>query len=172
MIQTLRNQKAQQGTANASGNNGSNSTDEQKSRRQLAPVTAISKVAKKNFLKLPPKYQTAEGKRQAVELAIKNDKKHRYSDGARYWDDNEVEGHLLDRAHDLKEFCEAQQLNYTAVKQHLVIEGRGVMKDIVLNGVENYKTLILKFGDLLYDRERECPVTRVEQPKTEQGTNA
>ena len=63
----------------------------------------------------------------------------------------------------------------------MVIEGRGVMKDIVLNGIENYKTLILKFGDLLYDREKECKTTRTgmdgdkqspEGPEKQEGVNA
>lgn len=169
LAQLLTNQAA----ADADKKNSieTKNSDDKKQSRQLAPVTAISKVAKRNFMKLPPKYQTAEGKRQALELAIKNDKKKRYPDAPRYWDDAEAEGRKLDRAQDLKEYCEAQHLNYTAVKQHLVIEGRGVIKDIVLNGIDNYKTLILKFGELLYDREKECPVTREALAESEEAAN-
>jgi hypothetical protein len=165
---------ADQAAASTGSNSSASSSNnnESKKTRQLDPVTVIGRVAKNNFKKLPVLYQTAEGKRQAVNLAIANDKKHRYPDAARYWDDNEVEGRLLDRAQDLKKFCEDEHLNYVAVKQHLVIEGRGVMKDIVLNGIENYKTLILKFGDLLYDREKECKTTRTGVEEKQEGANA
>ena len=145
---------------------------ESKKRRMIDPVFAISKNAMRFFKASPQEYQTAHGKRLAVDLAITRDKKHRFADSARFWDGVEAEGLLLDRAADLKAYCEANKLNYLAVKQHLVLEGKGFMKDIVLNGIRGKEPLIDKFGELLYDRAKECPITRQNTTTEKEGANA
>ncbi len=142
-------------------------TTEPKKRREIPPVFAIARVAMKYFKDGPAAYQTTEGKRNAVDRTIARDKKHRFADAARFWDAVEDEGLLLDRAADLKVYCDAHKLNYVAVKQHLVLEGKGFMKDIVLNGIRGKETLIDKFGLLLYDREKECPSTQSGTEKQE-----
>lgn len=142
-----------------------------KKRREIPAVFAIARVAMRFFKDLPKVYQTAQGKREAVDRSIARDKKHRFADAARFWDEVAAEGLLLDRAADLKDYCDERKLNYVAVKQHLVLEGKGFMKDIVLNGIQGKETLIDKFGELLYDRAKECPTTQSETEEQE-GANA
>lgn len=144
---------------------------EPKKRREIPAVFAIARVAMRFFKDLPKVYQTAQGKREAVDRSIARDKKHRFADAARFWDEVAAEGLLLDRAADLKDYCDERKLDYVAVKQHLVLEGKGFMKDIVLNGIHGKETLIDKFGELLYDRAKECPTTQSETEEQE-GANA
>ena len=147
--------------------NTSETATEPKKRREIPAVFAITRVAMKYFKDGPVAYQTTEGKRNAVDRAITRDKKHRFADAARFWDAVEAEGLLLDRAADLKVYCDDHKLNYVAVKQHLVLEGKGFMKDIVLNGIRGKETLIDKFGLLLYDRAKECPTTQSDTKEQE-----
>lgn len=160
--------KAKEAAVNANSYNGNYYSQAKgaSKRPAIAPVFQIARSAKRKLENYPLEFQNTRGKRLAVDQALAKDKKRLYGDSVRFWDDVEAEGRLLDRAADLKAFCDKEGLNYQAVKQHLVLEGKGVMKDIVLNGIENYKGLILKFGQLLYDREKECPVTRFVQAQT------
>ena len=155
MIQALRSQKAQrEGAANTNSNDGANNQkvaeDSPSKGRHIAPVFVIAKQAKRIFNETPREYQTTQGKLFAVELAISRDKKKRFGDAARFWDAVYEEGLLLDRAADLKKYCDDNSLNYDAVKQHMVLEGKGFIKDIVLNGIRGKEPLIDKFGEPLY----------------------
>jgi hypothetical protein len=141
---------------NVNGNAIANATEKARKRVTVLPVFNRASAAKKIFFNLPTVYQNAVGKRQAVDTALARDKKNQYPDKARFWDDVEAEGKRLDRAADLKEYCTKKGLNYVAVKQHIVLEGKGFINNLILNGIAGHEPLIDKFGDLLYDREKEC----------------
>jgi hypothetical protein len=154
-IKYLRKQKAlEEGAASTNSNNGANNSnaaeDKPKQGRHIPDVFVIAKMAMRLFNDTPQEHQTTEGKRYAVDLAISRDKKKRFGDAARFWDAVYEEGLLLDRAADLKQYCEDNNLNFEAVKQHMVLEGKGFMKDIVLNGIRGKEPLIDKFGLPLY----------------------
>lgn len=154
-IKYLRKQRAlEEGAASTNGNDGvhkNNDTEgKPKQVRQMPPVFVIAKMAMKLFNDTPQEHQTTAGKRYAVDLAISRDKKKRFGDAARFWDAVYEEGLLLDRAADLKKYCDDNELDYEAVKQHMVLEGKGFMKDIVLNGIRGKEPLIDKFGEPLY----------------------
>ena len=168
IIQSLRNQKAKnESNVNANGTDNNNqvivSEDKPKKNRQMPAVYMIAKMAMKYYKESPKEYQNTTGKKFAVERAIARDKKERFGDAARFWDAVYEEGLLLDRASDLKEYCDKQGLDYEAVKQHMVLEGKGFIKDIVLNGIRGKETLIDKFGEFLYV----APKNRAEESMNE-----
>lgn len=150
---------------NANIENGANTTSEKEQKKaNISPFFNRAKAAMRIFMNLPQEYQTAHGKRLAVDLALSRDKKNRFPDRDRFWDAGEAEARLLDRAADLKEFCRKERLDYTAVKQHLVLEGKKYIVEIVLDGISGKEARIRKFGESLYDRDKECPVTRITEP--------
>ena len=134
----------------AEGKTENNTQVEKKARKPISPVFLIAKSAMKELRRYPSELQTAYGKGLAVEAAIRHDQKRRFADVGRFWDAGHEETVLLDRASDLKKYCEDHLIDYEAVKQHMLLEGKGFMKDIVLNGIHGKEALIESFRNPIY----------------------
>lgn len=137
-------------------------------KRKLTPLYFDARRAMKKFMSLPSVTQNTENKRACVDMVLGSSKY--YGDRARFWADLENESNRLERAKDLIEFCEQHRLNFKAVKQHLILEGKAVVNDIILNGCEKYEAKLRMFGHLLYDVEKEIPSTRMEEEEIKAKT--
>lgn len=156
----------------ASGNNNgtgsSNSVSPQptvRRKRVVSPIYVDARRAMKKFMSLPSIAQNTENKRACVDMVLSTSKF--YGDPARFWTDLQVEADRLDRAKDLLEYCEKNRLNAKAVKQHLILEGKMAVNDVILNGIRKCAPKLRMFGHLLYDEERELPSTRMEDGEAE-----
>ncbi len=123
---------------------------EKKTRKPTDQFFLTTKKVNQKLKQYPEEMQTANGKAAAVRQVIAADKQKRFTSEQRFWAEASIKATLLDRAVDLKKYCDDYEINYQAVKQHMVLEGLGFMKDIVLNGIAGKEALIKTFGGIIY----------------------
>lgn len=139
MIQTLRNQKAQQGTANASGNNGSNqttgTTEERKPQRRynMQPVYKVLRKAKRLYY--AQVVMSVENKVKCIETALAS-MDNLYPDKLRFELDFRTERERLVDSIKFSKACKALELDPVNVADHVVFEGKGVLEKVLKEGLQ------------------------------------
>ncbi len=181
MIQALRNSKAQQqGTANASGNDGSNSNtttsnlqrDEKPKRRyQMQPVYRVIKKARRWFLKQLKK--DTQAKIDCLNAALA-DSVEIYPDALRFDVDYRAERERLTDSKRFNDACTALGMVAADVADHIVFEGKGTLEKVLKEGlqilgdnVKMFNAPIWKDRQNLFQNATDHPV----EPQSEEVAN-
>ena len=136
MIQTLRNVQAQnQGTANASGNNGSNNIVEEKPKRKYSPQPLFVVLRKARRLFYSQVDKNVANKQTCIKVATES-YDNLYPDTLRFELDFRQE---RDRLVDSTKFCNAchaLELNPEYVADHIVFEGKSLVNKVLKEGLQ------------------------------------
>lgn len=126
--------------------------EDKKKPRKLAPEWLLATMIKRKFQKLPAPLQNTNNKRVCMEDVLAGHPKH-CPDPMRFRVWLAEEAHMLaDRAWDFKDTCQAAKIqDAEAVAQHLVLEGKRVCNDILINGLAAYGGNIRMFTEKLVD---------------------
>ena len=143
MIQTLRSQKAQNpGTADASGNNGTNPND--------APSVGVVEVTVKRTYKMQPLYKvlrkakrlynnqvnkSVESKIECIKTAL-GSYDNLYPDALRFELDFRQERERLVDSNRFRDACKNVRLVHNDVADHVVFEGKGVVEKVLKEGLQ------------------------------------
>jgi hypothetical protein len=97
--------------------------------------------------------QNTNTKREMLNLAIRLCPKY-YSDTFRWWQDLLDEANILLDSVRFNKGCEALGLNAQAVAEHLVVEGKATVNEVLKYGIQVYGEKVRMFSDRLYKDDR------------------
>jgi hypothetical protein len=124
-------------------------TSSKSSRRHVNPLYVVIRRFHNVYDAYDENMQNTETKRMALNLAIGMSRTY-YPDRFRFWQD------LLDEANillDSKRFCNScaeMNLDPQAVAEHLVVEGKATLNQVLKLGLENYGEKAKMFHERLY----------------------
>ena len=136
-------------TASAKGQQDKNDKNDKKSRRSpSAPVWVALTAARRMFNNLPSALQNTETKRMCLHEAASRT----YGDPKRVNYDIKNEARRLINLVDFGEYCEKYGLNKVNVADHVVFEGKTVIRRVMEYGVESVLgTKIQMFAESLIE---------------------
>lgn len=138
-------------TASAKGQQDKNDKNDKKSRRSpSAPVWVALTAARRMFNNLPSALQNTETKRMCLHEAASRT----YGDPKRVNYDIKNEARRLINLVDFGKYCEKYGLNKDNVADHVVFEGKTVVRRVMEYGVESVLgTKIQMFAEPLIENE-------------------
>lgn len=171
-----------QGSGNASGlksagdaaqNNASKGVTEGKKKARSKKVNPLYVVIRK-FWNLFKAYdegmQNTNTKREMLNLAIRLCPKY-YSDTFRWWQDLLDEANLLLDSVRFNKGCEALGLNAQAVAEHLVVEGKATVNEVLKYGIQIYGEKVRMFSERLYKDDRQLYAKSTDVSSTTETSN-
>jgi hypothetical protein len=171
-----------QGSGNASGlksagdaaqNNASKGVTEGKKKARNKRVNPLY-VPIRKFWSLFKAYdegmQNTNTKREMLNLAIRLCPKY-YSDTFRWWQDLLDEANLLLDSIKFNKGCEALGLNAQAVAEHLVVEGKATVNEVLKYGIQIYGEKVRMFSERLYKDDRQLYAKSTDVSSTTETSN-
>ena len=120
-------------------------------KRQANPFYTVIRTFKIIFGAFDESEQNTSTKRDCLNLAVKM-KSSLYPDSFRFWMDLLNEARILTDSVRFREECERLGLEYQAVAEHIVCEGKAIVNEVHKSGIIStigYKSMM--FSERLYD---------------------
>jgi hypothetical protein len=164
------------GVGDAAQNNASKGVTEGKKTKKprskkVNPLYVVIRKFWSLFKAYDEGMQNTNTKREMLNLAIRLCPKY-YSDTFRWWQDLLDEANLLLDSVRFNKDCEALGLNAQAVAEHLVVEGKATVNEVLKYGIQVYGEKVRMFSERLYKDDRQLYVKSTDViPAAETGNH-
>ena len=124
-------------------------TDKRNQSRKQKPLYVVIRRFKHVFAAYDEQQQNTQTKRLALNLAVGMSRDY-YPDRFRFWQDLRDEANILLDSKRFEAACEKWGLKPQAVAEHLVVEGKATINNVLKNGLESYGEKARMFHEPLY----------------------